>query len=359
MNERAIGLSVLVVGLALAGCSDTGMDEQAAGAAGSADVAQAAAAPAAAEGEWQHPVTEWGDPDLRGMWPTMHLIATQFQRNARYGDRRYLTDEEYAETAKRLADRDARYQTEISSNSMGMGHWAEASHNNDAARLTSMLFYPEDGQFPALTPKGKELAEKMSSSWSGTAWDKPADFDSWDRCVTRGMPPGMFPINYNNGIEIHQAPGYVVIRLEMIHEARIIPIDAEPLDPAIKQWMGESRAHWEDNTLVIETTNFNGKGNMTNIGTPNMPRGEYPTTENMRIVERLTRVDEDTIDYEMHVSDPEVLTSDWKAGYPMQLDPNYKFFEYACHEDNTAVRNYIETSRFERAQRAAREGGAQ
>jgi hypothetical protein len=292
------------------------------------------------------------------MWPTMHLIATQFQRNPQYGDRRYLTDEEYERTKENLARRDASYQREISSNSMGMGHWAEASHNNEAARLTSMLFYPENGRFPEMTAKGKELAERMSSSWSGTAWDKPTDFDSWDRCVTRGLPPGMFPINYNNGIEIHQAPGYVVIRLEMIHEARVIPIDKEPLDPAIKQWMGESRAHWEGNTLVIETTNFNGLGNMTNIGTPGMPRGEYPTTENMRIVERLTRTDEDTIDYEMHVSDPDVLTSDWKAGYPMQLDNSYEFFEYACHEDNTAVRNYIETSRFERAQRAAREGGA-
>src|SRR5690606_33629892 len=136
-----------------------------------------AAAPDAASG-WQHPVTEWGDPDLRGMWPTMHLIATQFQRNPRYGDRRYLTDEEYAEAEKRLADRDARYQGEISSKSMGMGHWAEASHHNEAARLTSMLFEPKDGQFPALTLKGRELAEKMSSSWSGTAWDKPTDFDT-------------------------------------------------------------------------------------------------------------------------------------------------------------------------------------
>ena len=117
---------------------------------------------------------------------------------------------------------------------MGMGHWAEASHHNEAARLTSLLREPADGRFPELTERGKELASKMSSSWTGKTFDKPTDFDTWDRCITRGLPPSMFPFNYNNGIEIQQAPGYVVIRLEMIHEARIVPVDGRaPLDPGI------------------------------------------------------------------------------------------------------------------------------
>ena len=162
-----------------------------------------------------------------------------------------------------------------------------------------------------------------------------------------------FPFNYNNGIEIHQAPGYVVVRLEMIHEARVVPVDGRaPLDPAIKQWMGESRGHFEGNTLVVETTNFNGLGGMTNVGIPGSPRGDTPTTTNMKITERFTRTDDDTIQYEMYVEDPEVLTQPWKARYPMQRDDSYQFFEYACHEDNTAVRNYIVTSRYERAQAA-------
>jgi hypothetical protein len=193
----------------------------------------------------------------------------------------------------------------------------------------------------------------MSSSWSGTTFDKPTDFDTWDRCITRGLPPSMFPFNYNNGIQILQAPGYVIVRLEMIHEARVIPIDGRaPLDPAIKQWMGESRGHWEGNTLVVETTNFNGQTGMTNVGIPGSPRGDTPTTTNMKIVERFTRTDDDTIQYEMFVDDPEVLTQPWKARYPMQRDDSYQFFEYACHEDNTAVRNYIVTSRYQRAQEA-------
>jgi hypothetical protein len=353
MNERALALTFLAAGLALAGCSDSGGP--------SSEQSAPPAATAADASGWQHPQTPWGDPDLRGMWPIINLISTPFQRplnedgTPKYGDRRFLTDEEYAETQARLAARDERYRQEIQSNKMGMGHWAEASHNNDAARLTSLIVDPPNGRFPELTERGKELASKMSSSWSKTVFDQPTDFDTWDRCITRGLPPSMFPFNYNNGIEIHQAPGYVVVRLEMIHEARIIPVDGRPqLDPAIKQWMGESRGRFEGNTLVVETTNFNGVGGMTNVGIPGSPRGDTPTTTNMKIVERFTRTSDDTIEYSMSVEDPEVLTQPWAAAYPMLRDDSYQFFEYACHEDNTAVRNFIETSRYERAQAAGK-----
>jgi hypothetical protein len=319
---------------------------------------QTPAAPAADSGAWQHPKTEWGDPDLRGMWPIINLISTPFQRpldeqgNPIYGDRQELTDEEYAKTQERLAARDQRYQDEIKSNKMGMGHWAEASHNNDAARLTSLIVDPPNGRFPELTARGKELGEAMSSSWSATVFDKPTDFDTWDRCITRGLPPSMFPFNYNNGIEIHQAPGYVVIRLEMIHEARIVPIDGRPqLNPAIKQWMGESRGHFEGATLVVETTNFTGKAPMLIAGIPGGVRGPRPSTVNMKTTERFTRVSHDRIDYEMTIEDPEIQADKWTISYPMFLDPEYEFFEYACHEDNTAVRNFIATSQYERGLR--------
>jgi hypothetical protein len=344
MKKRTMSPSLLAAALALAACSDSAPPLASGTAAGSG---------------WQHPRTEWGDPDLRGMWPIINLISTPFQRpvdddgNPIYGDRELLTDEEYEAAQQRLAARDERYREEIESNKMGMGHWAEASHHNEAARLTSLLVEPRNGRFPELTPRGKELAAKMSSSWTGTTFDKPEDFDSWDRCITRGLPPSMFPFNYNNGIQILQSPGYVIVRLEMIHEARVIPVDGRPpLDPAIKQWMGESRGYWEGNTLVVETTNFNGLTGMTNVGIPGSPRGDTPTTTNMKIVERFTRTDDETIEYEMLVDDPEVLTQPWKARYPMKRDDTYQFFEYACHEDNTAVRNYIVTSRYERAQKA-------
>jgi hypothetical protein len=360
MAQRILALGLVATAVALASCGQSpSATAPATGAAGSA--AQGAA--------WKQPMTAWGDPDIQGMWPIINLISTPFQRplnpdgSSKYGDRLYLNDEEFAKTEQALAARDKRYQDEIKSNKMGMGHWAEASHHNEAARLTSLMREPANGRFPELTEKGKELASQMSSSWTGrtvalngkefTVYEKPTDFDTWDRCITRGLPPSMFPFNYNNGIEIIQAPGYVVIRLEMIHEARIVPVDGRaPLDPAVKQWMGESRGHWEGNTLVVETTNFNGLGGMTNVGIPGSPRGNTPETTSMKITEKFTRTGDDTMQYEMRVEDPEVLTSAWTAGYPMERDPSYKFFEYACNEDNTAVRNYITTSRYERTQAA-------
>ncbi|MBI2149566.1 MAG: hypothetical protein HYU27_03030, partial [Acidobacteria bacterium] len=182
-----------------------------------------------------------------------------------------------------------------------------------------------------------------------TVFDSPEDFDTWDRCITRGLPVSMLTRNYNVGIRIMQSPGYVLILLEMVHEARIIPTDGRPvLDPSIKQYLGESRGRWEGNTLVVETRNFNGKPAMTNAGVPGSPPLN-PATENMLFTERFTRTADDTIEYKMTVIDPEILsTGSWSAEFPWKLDNKYEMYEYACHEGNTAIRNYIETSRFER-----------
>ena len=348
MNERILTLGLMTAGIGLAACSgpDSGTGDGLAGAASTA------ASLTYASGE-PMPLTEWGDPDFRGTWPIQHLIGTPFQRPEELGTREEYTEEEFAAKAEQLDEtRNARYEEEIRSNKMGMGHWAETT---DAQRITSLLVDPPNGRFPALTERGKELSTQMGSSWSRTVYDDPQkDFDTWDRCITRGLPPSMFPFNYNNGIRIHQAPGYVVIELEMIHESRIVPVDGRaPLASSIQQWMGASRGHWEGPTLVVETTNFNGIGGMTNVGIPGSPGGDTPTTTAMKLTERFTRVSENQIDYSMTVEDPEVLTSSWTARYPMYLDNDYDFFEYACHEDNTAVRNFIETSRYERAQQAA------
>jgi len=354
MNGRTLALSVLASGIALAAGSSTELAR-----AQSAELKYSSGEP--------NTVTALGDPDLRGTWPIQHLIGTPFQRRlparGELSEEEYLalstrqeyTEEEYVANAKQLDEgRNARYEQEDKSNKIGMGHWAETT---DAQRINSLLVDPPNGQFPALTPRGQELAKTIASSWStetsGRPFDSVADFDTWDRCITRGLPPSMFPFNYNNGIRIHQAPGVVVIELEMVHEARVIPVDGRPqLSPEIKQWMGESRGHWEGATLVVETTNFNGIGGMTNVGIPGSPRGDTPTTTNMKITERLTRVSPTQIDYSMTVEDPEVLTAPWTARYPMYLEPDYGFFEYACHEDNTAVRNFIVTSRYERAKLA-------
>jgi hypothetical protein len=300
--------------------------------------------PPASQRAWTQPQTPWGEPDLRGTWPLNHLISTPFQRPERFGERRLLTDEEFAAAQKSAADRNTRFQS-------GAIPQADAG---EATRLTSLLVDPSNGRFPELTAKGKALYEQMRGSYKPgqTVFDSPDDFDTWDRCITRGLPVSMLPRNYNNGIRIMQFPGYVVILLEMAHEARIIPTAVRPaLDGSIRQYLGESRGRWEGQTLVVETTNFNGKPAMTNAGVPGSPP-LTPASASLRVVERFTRTAQDTIDFEITVADPEVLTTGkWSAAFPLKLDNAYQMYEYACHEGNTAVRNYIETSRFERAKK--------
>src|SRR3974390_3167437 len=182
---------------------------------------------------WTPPRTPWGEPDLQGIWPLNHLIATPFQRPEKYGERRFMTDEEYSAAQKSAEARNKRFES---------GAIPQADSGTQVMRLTSLLSEPANGRFPALTPKGKELYEKMHGSYKPgqTVFDSPDDFDSWDRCITRGMPVSMLPRNYNNGLRIMQSPGYVLISLEMAHEVRVIPTTSQPpLDRNIKTWLGD------------------------------------------------------------------------------------------------------------------------
>jgi hypothetical protein len=318
-----------------------------AGAAASSSGQAPPAAGAAARSVYSAPRTAWGDPDLQGMWPIDKLNGTPVQRPESFGDRRSLSDQEFAERVERLRGLNARYDQEIATNKMGIGHWAEMGEPN---RLTSLIVEPANGRVPPLTPEGERRSATMTSSWSNIPFDRVSDFNPLDRCITRGLPASMFPFMYNSGIEILQGPGYVAIRLEIVHETRVIPIDGRPpLASDIRQWLGESRGRFEGDTLVIETTNFNGESPMLIVGPGGKP---IPTSRELKIVERLTRVGDDVIDYEIAVEDPIVLTQPWKAAFPLERDPDYRFFEYACHEDNSAIRNFIVTSRFERRQSA-------
>jgi hypothetical protein len=243
-----------------------------------------------------------------------------------------------------------------------LGGTVDPSHPQ---RQTSLIMDPPDGRLPALTPEGNRRMMQMRSTWEwydgelaseALVWETPEDFDVWDRCITRGLPASMFPYRYNNGMQIIQAPGYVILNLEMIHEARIIPVDGRPgVSPAITQWMGESRGRWEGpNTLVIETTNLKGGGSMTNYGTPGAPAGNrIPTSDQRKVTERITRTGPGMIEYEITTEDPVVMTRSWTARFPLRDEPGYEWWEYACHEGNTAVPNFITSSRAERAAKKA------
>lgn len=349
MNKRLHPLAAgILAALALTACSDSGNDTAAtADAAAAAPATDSAATPdAAADGAWQHPMTPWGDPDLQGMWPVVHLISVPLERREQFGERLYFNEEEMAQQRAAVAARNTRYENEDAADRIGMGHWAEMT---DLPPQTSLIVDPPNGRLPPLTEEGARLTALMGTSWGREVFDSPADFDTWDRCITRGLPPSMFPFQYNNGIQIVQSPGYVVINLEMIHEARIVPLDRAPLDADVTQWLGSSRGRWDGNTLVVETTNFNGEGSMTNFGTPSSPAVRATSTQ-LHLVERFERVDEDTINYSITVTDPVTQVGSWTAAFPWQKDDGYEFFEYACNEDNYAIRNFIETSRFARQQ---------
>ena len=311
-------------------------------------------------GGWTAPKTPWGEPDLEGRWPVTHLMGTPLQRDEALGAKAFWTEEEMAARLKQAAGRGNAYRDAISTGNFGAALRTGVTDPGTPQRQTSLIVDPPNGRLPELTAEGQRLSARMKSTWSlspdeDQAFDAPEDFDTWDRCITRGMPASMFPFRYNGGMDIYQSPGYVVLSLEMVHEDRIIPTDGRrALPAAFTNWMGDSRGRWEGNTLVIETGNFNGRTASVNFGILGAPAGNrIPTSPNMRIVERLTRISPDTITYEITTTDPVVYTSPWTARFPLKLTPDYEWWEYACHEGNRTIRDFINVSRAERAYRAA------
>lgn len=303
---------------------------------------------------YQPKKTPWNEPDLRGLWPIDHLNGTPMQRDPEQGNRQLLTDQEFAARTQRVEKAASRYAKEEQSDELGQGHWVEMG---EPSRRTSLLVSPANGRLPEMTEEGKRRSALMHSSWrKGQSFDWTADFDSWDRCITRGMPASMLPMQYNNGIRIFQSPGVVAIQLEMIHEIRIIPTDGRsPIPTTIQNWMGESRGHWEGgNTLVVETTNLRPGPSATNIVTTGSPpENDTPISTEARIVERFTMTGLDTIVYEMTYTDPVIFTAPWTVRLDWRRNSDYKLFEYGCHEGNVQIRNYISASRAQRAKDAA------
>jgi len=167
----------------------------------------------------------------------------------------------------------------------------------------------------------------------------------WDRCITRGVPARMFPAGYNNAYQIVQSAGNIVIMSEMIHDARVIPLDGRAHAPKeVRAWDGDSRGHWEANTLVVDTTNYNGKGWIATSAATGRIKG-IPQSEALHVVERFTRVAEGTIQYEVTIDDPNVYTKPWKVVIPLTRDPQYVLYEYACQEGNQAVENILRGGR--------------
>ena len=306
-------------------------------------VAQAPAAGVAAPAanDWTAPRTPWGHPDLQGIWTTDDEVSVPVERPEDLGERGDLTEEEIA---ARTAAREAGLERGSPGTGDGPAHWYEGAV--DASTRTSFIVDPPDGRIPYSDTGRREWDNRNRGSFGEGPFNGPEDLDLRDRCITRGLPNTYFPSAYNNGFQIIQHEEHVAILYERLHEHRLIPLDGRPhLDASVRQWFGDSRARWEGDTLVVETTNYSDEVNF---------RG---SREGLRLVERFTRTGPETIDLEFTVSDPGAWTSDWTVLVHARTDPNYwQIFEYACHEANYGMFNMLSGSRAEEAKEAAESG---
>jgi hypothetical protein len=287
-----------------------------------------ASAAAAADPHWKAPKLAWGHPDLEGIWTTDDMRGVPMSRPAEFGTRRHLTD---AEFAARADERAAARKVD----NARTGTFRNEEGTRDFG-YTSMVIEPADGHIPALTSEARTRPVVRGTSGLGP-FNTIDDFSLWDRCVTRGLAGSWLPVVYGNGTRIIQTPDAVIIAHEMVHETRIIPLDGRPhAHTGLKQLMGDSRGHWEGNTLVIETTNFTDRLPVT---------GGVRSSEALKMTERITRIDPQMIEFELRVEDPHTYAAPWTLRMTLTAQPGYEMYEYGCHEGNRAVPNALSGER--------------
>ena len=296
---------------------------------------------------WSQPRTPDGQPDLQGVWSNATL--TPLERPAEFAGREFLTEKEQAEKEKALQPRTrASAGTEAHYDFLQYG-LDPLQAKRASSRRTSLIVDPPDGRIPPLTPEAKKRAAARAPARKQSGpFDGPESRSLSERCILMpGEGPPMLPEAYNSNLQFQQGPGYVAILQEEIHDVRVIPLDGRPhLGPKIRQLMGDSRGRWEGNTLVVDTTNFTDQTNFRGSG------------ENLHVVERFTRVAEDTILYEFTVEDPATWTRPWKGELPM-VKTKGPIFEFACHEGNYGLANNLSGARAQEkaAEEAAKGSG--
>ena len=323
----SVGIAALVVGLSLS--------------------PSLAAGQTGAEG----PRTPWGDPDLQGVWD--YWTFTPLERPEEYAGRGELTAEEAAVVAQQ-SNAEALARDDDGPPPGEVGGYSQAVWT-DRARATaltqaSLLVDPPDGRLPALTAEAEAAAEAHRAAGGfpvrirvgGLNEDGPEARGVAERCLLGfSTGPPMLPGGYNNNVQIFQAPGYVVLLHEMVHDVRVVPLDGDALPATIRQWLGSSRGRWEGDTLVVETTNFTD-----GTGSFNTSFASWGSAENTRLVERFTRVDGDTVRYEFTVDDPDTWTEPFTGRFPLNRS-DAPLYEYACHEGNHGMLNLLSGARAE------------
>ena len=279
--------------------------------------------------------TPWGDPDMQGIWT--NTTTTPLERPEDLADKVVLTPEEVVVRNAQVAEEvslDNRPRNETGAYNE---FWMERGVLN---LRTSLIIDPADGRLPPVTRTEARRRANHAADRAAHSTDSYENRSAYDRCISRGLPGSMMPGFYNHNYQIFQTPDHVVVLVEMIHDARIIPLDRRRhLDSGIKQWLGDSRGWWEGDTLVVETRNLTSKA--ADRTTTTFGAGRHTT-----VVERFTRTSADTMNYQIAVTDPTEYSASWTAAIPMTaLDG--ELYEYACHEGNYAIGNILAGARVE------------
>ena len=318
MSGRRLAVGILL-GASLAALAVPRAGAQSAG--GQSAGAQSAGAVA------DMPRTPWGHPDLQGVWD--YRTITPMERPRQFGDREFYTDEEIAELEGRANRRmDTPPDENTPANLVHAQYMTDPGTTIDESRRTSLIIDPPDGRMPALTT---EAQSRRGGRGGGAALnpDQPwVDRSLLERCITYGLPAAILPGLYNNNIEIVQAPDHVAIIHEMVHDTRIVPLDGREFT-GVRGYLGESRGHFEGDTLVIETRNFSE---------PRLLRG---ASEDLRLIERYTLIAPDRIDFRLTFEDESTWEQPWTVAYLMRPTDGI-IYEYACHEGNYGLRNILE-----------------
>jgi hypothetical protein len=337
MNFARLGMPALVVA---ASAALLGSGVRAAGQTGRG-------ASPAARGGAAIPRAADGKPELEGIWNFSTL--TPLERPANLASKGMFTTAEAT-----LFEREAIERNDADRRDGGAATDVSRAYNESwfdrgtqlavvgGIRPTSLIIDPPDGRVPALTPEGQRRAAERAQARRAHPADGPEDRSLGERCLSFNAGPPMLPAPYNNYVEIFQARDHVVLLNEMIHDARVVPIDNRPhLPAAVRQFLGDSRGHWDHDTLVIDTTNFTDETNF------------HGADERLHLIERFTRIDGDTLLYEFSVDDPTAFTRPWTSVLPMKREDT-QLYEYACHEGNYALQNILRGARMEERDTAQR-----